>query len=77
MAPFLKERLRVPESVEEMVRVAEQYMEAHCGTITGKITKKLPENRVQNIKLIQKLIGRHRAYRRRRLRVSYVTQPDI
>ena len=34
MALFLKKR--VPESVEEMVKRAEQYMEAEAGKITGE-----------------------------------------
>ena len=46
MAPFLKER--VPESVEEMVRLAEQYMEAHGGTITGKTTKTFQKQRMEH-----------------------------
>ena len=48
MALFMKDI--VPESVEEMVRLAEQYMEAHGGTITGKTPKNLPkaENGTQN-----------------------------
>ena len=33
----LKER--VPQSVEEILRLAEQYMEGHGRTITGKTTK--------------------------------------
>ena len=42
MAQFLKER--VPESVEEMVTLPEQYMEPHGGIITGREDyKNLPE----------------------------------
>ena len=46
MGLFLNER--VPESVEEMVRMAEQYMEAHSGTITGKTTKSFRKQRTEH-----------------------------
>ena len=43
--PFLKER--VPESVEELVRLAKQYMEANGGTITGKATKSFQKQKTE------------------------------
>ena len=46
IALFLKER--VLESVEEMVRAAEQYMEVHCGTITGKTTKSFQKQKTEH-----------------------------
>ena len=47
-ALFLWER--VPESVEEMVKLAEQYMEAQGGAVPGKVTNR---SRKLNIKQIQ------------------------
>ena len=46
MAVFLKER--VPESVEEMVRLSEQYMEAHVGTTTQKTTKSFQKQKTEH-----------------------------
>ena len=36
LAMFLRERLPELDSIERMAHVAEQYMDAHCCTITGK-----------------------------------------
>ena len=42
---FLKER--VPKSVEKIVRLTQQYMEDHSGTIKGKTTKSFQKQRTE------------------------------